>query len=386
MDERRTDNRSVLAGCESNVTGELHIQQRWKQLLIENPGLLHQPALIVPALKNPVTFGELDRRSTALANKLWALYSSVRLRGQDDWIISVSMAPSDELIVTLLAIFKLGAAYLPIDPSFPKNRVIHILEDAKPSLIITSKALRTDVGFDHLGFDIPIFCYDDNVATEHKENEQFEFHSKQDLAVVLYTSGSTGTPKGVRLTHRNIIHRLSWQWRVFPYQSDEVCCFKTALTFVDSIAEVWAPLLKGIPVVVVTKQTTQDTIRFISLLDYHHVTRLVLVPSLLSSIIAHSDDFKQSECPLAALKLWVCSGEVLTAQLLRQFFKHLRGTICNFYGSTEITGDVSYATFSQSQDVESQLHDEKVPLGNFILSYFPNVTFFKLKPKRNVFT
>lgn len=364
MEERRSENRSILAGCESDVTGELYIHHRWRQLLLKNPGLLHQPALIVPALKNPVTFEELDRRSTVLANKIWAVYANDRLQCQNEWIISVSLTPSDELVVTLLAIFKLGAAYLPIDPSFPKNRVVHILEDAKPSLIITSDSIRTEVGFDHLGNDIPIFCNDDNTVDKKDQDQLETFPSKQDLAVVLYTSGSTGTPKGVRLTHRNVICRLSWQWRVFPYEPNEVCCFKTALTFVDSIAEMWAPLLKGIPVVVVTKQTTQDTIRFVSLLDYYRVTRLVLVPSLLSSMIAHSCDFKTSERPLALLRLWVCSGEVLTAQLLRQFFKHFSGTICNFYGSTEITGDVTYATFSNPEDVELQLHDDKVPLGN----------------------
>jgi acyl-coenzyme A synthetase/AMP-(fatty) acid ligase len=186
------------------------------------------------------------------------------------------------------------------------------------------------------------------------------------LAVVLYTSGSTGTPKGVRLTHRNIYHRLNWQWRTFPFIAGEVCCFKTALTFVDSIAEIWAPLLRAVPIVIIPKIITQNPEVFIATLESHCVTRLVLVPSLMSAILAHfngNNKTSASSRSLQQLRLWVCSGEVLSPQLLRQFFHYLDGRVCNFYGSTEVTGDVTCVTFGNSEDVENLLVDNRVPLG-----------------------
>ncbi|XP_046647830.1 tyrocidine synthase 3-like isoform X2 [Daphnia pulicaria] len=392
MEADGNNNKSILAGCEYELSEPFGIHQVWQRLLLTTAELpvdntvRDSPALIVPGRKQAhVTFGQLEQRAAALAQKLWASrgVDSTLSGCQDDWIIAVCLPPSTELIVSLLAIFKLGAAYLPLDPAFPSNRVAHILDDAKPALLITSTAVLNEVHFGHLFQDLAVYRYDRDDQNEQPAGQQqlapVQPARHQDLAVVLYTSGSTGTPKGVRLTHRNIYHRLNWQWRTFPFIAGEVCCFKTALTFVDSIAEIWAPLLRAVPIVIIPKIITQNPEVFIATLESHCVTRLVLVPSLMSAILAHfsgNNKTSASNRSLQQLRLWVCSGEVLSPQLLRQFFHYLDGRVCNFYGSTEVTGDVTCVTFGNSEDVENLLVDNRVPLG----SALDNCAIYILSP------
>lgn len=377
-------NKSILTGSEYELVGPFPIHQVWQRLLqsTELQDIGDRPALLLPGRKpSTVTFAQLDQRATALARRLWANVQVDRSnRGPGDLITAVCLPPSAELVVTLLAIFKIGGAYLPLDPAFPSNRVAHILDDAKPALLVTSTAVLGDVRFDQIVHDLAVFRYDndDDIANSVSNGEVLPT-AGQDLAVVLYTSGSTGTPKGVRLTHRNIYHRLSWQWRAFPFEANEVCCFKTALTFVDSIAEIWAPLLKAVPIIVVPKIVTQNPEAFIATMETYRVTRLVLVPSLLSAILAHVSGASNitPNRPLHHLRLWVCSGEVLTPQLLHLFFQHLDGKVCNFYGSTEVTGDVTCVTFRNKDDVDGMQMDNRVPLGMYSVQPSVKEHFFR---------
>lgn len=295
-------------------------------------------------------------------------------------LIAVCMHPSDRLVSVLMACWKAGAAYVPLDPTFPAARVTHILNDSRPFLVVKDAGIELDtavndgkiiscITFDQLFADSKIFP-DSSLKDEEGIRTVEDNDPTEKTAIVLYTSGSTGAPKGVRIPHRAILNRLNWQWRVFPFADDEriATCLKTALTFVDSVSELFSPLLQGRGLVVAPKATTRNPEELLRLLAETGVRRLILVPSLLRAILLCVKPSNSGAEPAIAaharnVKLWVCSGEILPLQLLKDFFTRFpRGsTICNFYGSTEVMGDVTFQTFSSQEEVETC--DSTVPIG-----------------------
>ena len=285
----------------------------------------------------------------------------------NDFIVAVCMQPSDNLVTTLLAIWKCGAAYLPLDVTFPANRIEHILGESKPVLVIIDD-----------NFDRPeVFGTVKSINFNELKKESLAFSNANidisetlteglsDLGLVLYTSGSTGVPKGVRVPQSIVQNRLEWQWKRFPYSSTEIYgIFKTALTFVDSVSEIWGPLLNGLTVVVVPKEVTKDPQRLVDMLEEYKIERLVLVPTLLRSLLMFLS--LQDSCAerlLMNLKIWVCSGEPLSITLSKEFYDYFEeGThmLCNFYGSTEVMGDVTYFVCESKKQLDSL---ERVPIG-----------------------
>ncbi|KAJ8986012.1 hypothetical protein NQ317_013896 [Molorchus minor] len=235
------------------------------------------------------SYRNLDRITNKLARAIAQLTVSYNMpRNADgDYIIAVNMHPTDHLIMVLLAIWKAGAAYLPLDHAFPGPRIDHIVREAKPVMVIYDEETASDSYLDtfKLSFE-ELVNQSNNQPEEALEGEERLSHVNDDLAIVLYTSGSTGIPKGVRIPHKVILNRLQWQFKRFPYSNTEnVCIFKTALTFVDSISEIWGPLISGRCLLVVPKALTKDPEKLVTLMDEYKIERLVLVPSLLRSLL-----------------------------------------------------------------------------------------------------
>lgn len=169
-----------------------------------------------------------------------------------DWIVAVCMPPSERLITTLLAIWKAGAAYLPIDAAFPQQRIEHIVDESRPVLVVYDAAYAGEAGAaglagrPHLTADELQEQSEQFGGGDVRAEETLGGCDRAELAIVLYTSGSTGVPKGVRMPHSILQNRLQWQFEAFPYGADErTGVFKTALTFVDSVSEIWGPLLNS---------------------------------------------------------------------------------------------------------------------------------------------
>jgi amino acid adenylation domain-containing protein len=312
--------------------------------------------------KEEISCRELKYRTNQLANYL-------RQRGvrQGDFV-GVCMDRSPELVVSLLGILKAGAAYVAMDPAYPRDRLAFMVQDSRLSTVLTSDQMAAS--FAQRGAQA--ICPDtDREAIIHLGTEAPQITTGPlDVAYVIYTSGSTGKPKGVLGLHQGVINRCSWMWDLYPFSSDEICCQKTALSFVDSVWEIFGPLLQGITNLIIPEDLVVDPRRLIDCLDDKMVTRLVLVPSLLRAIL---DAGGAALKLLPRLRYCISSGEALTAELALRCYEKLPDvTILNLYGSTEVSADVA------CYEVPRQLPGGRVLIGRPISNtqiYIVDTTF-----------
>jgi amino acid adenylation domain-containing protein/non-ribosomal peptide synthase protein (TIGR01720 family) len=277
------------------------------------------------------TFAALEALACRVANHLIALGVTPGAR------VAVAFERSPEMVAALLGVLETGAAFVPIDPALPRDRVAFMLVDAEPAAVLTQTRLAGALPAE----SVPVISVDDpeGPVARASSSRPERRDPADDVAYVLYTSGSTGRPKGVCGTHAGAVNRLAWQWEAFPFRAGEVCCQKTTLAFVDAVAEIFAPLLQGVPAVLVPDEVRGDLARLVEILAGARVTRLVVVPSLLAALLDVYPDLSER---LPALQRWTTSGETLSAELCERFVRALPGrTLVNLYGCSEVTADVT---------------------------------------------
>ena len=277
-----------------------------------------------------LTYRALNRRANQLAHYL------IRLGIGPEKLVGICVERSIEMVVGLLGILKSGGAYVPLDPRYPHERVGFMMDDSQISALLIRKKFLSSVCY--RGLTIPL---DDPQVCWHEHEENPKNVAMSDApAYVIYTSGSTGIPKGVIGTHRGAVNRFVWMWRRFPLEANEKGCVKTSLSFVDSVWELFGPMLHGVRIVLIPDDVVQDIPRFVQELAQRRITRIVLVPSLLQSILDTVPDILDR---LPDLKIWSSSGESLSKELADQFRTHLPGRkLLNLYGSSEVAADVTF--------------------------------------------
>jgi amino acid adenylation domain-containing protein len=279
-----------------------------------------------------VTFAELNRQANQLAN-----YLRGRGVGLED-VVGVLVERSFEAVVAIMGVLKAGGAYLPLDARAPAQRLKAILDEARANVVITHHPLKGALPEKEGLIVITLDNARPEIALEEANNPETGAVSAN-TACVIYTSGSTGTPKGVAQTHSGLLNRFEWMWETYPFRPYEVCCQKTSLSFVDSVWEIFGPLLRGLPLVIIPDEVVRNPVELINTLVAERITRIVLVPSLLRVLVEScADEFAR----LSALNLWVVSGEPMPSDLLARFRALApESTLLNLYGSSEVAADVT---------------------------------------------
>jgi len=283
-----------------------------------------------------LTYRELNARANQLAHYLRSLGVGPEV------LVGICVERSPNMVVGLLGILKVGGAYIPLDPAYPRQRLAFMLSDAQPAVLLSQERLVERLP-EH---SAQVVCLDSDwhsIAHNSQENPVSTLKANNQ-AYVIYTSGSTGKPKAVVGLHQGAVNRFHWMWQTIPFTAGEVCCQKTSLNFVDSVWEIFGPLLQGIPTVIVPDRVVKDLQQFVATLASNHVTRLVVVPSLLRVLL---NTYTDLQLRLPQLKLWISSGEALSIDLLVQFRQNLAdSTLLNLYGSSEVSADVTCYSLS----------------------------------------
>jgi amino acid adenylation domain-containing protein len=279
-----------------------------------------------------LTYSDLNRYANQVAHYLRALGVGPEV------LVGLCIERSLAMMVGLLGILKAGAAYVPLDPTYPSERLAFMLEDAKPPVVLTQERLVTELP----AYGAQMVCVDAHWPTiaQYSDANPVSETTADNVAYLLYTSGSTGRPKGVLGVHRATLNALAWMWQAYPFAEHEVCCQKTSLSFGDSIQELLGPLLRGIRTILIPDVVLKDLLHFVQTLAFHRVTRLILVPSLLRTLLDTFDDLQEQ---LPSLQLWFAGGEALSSDLWQHFQERLpHCRLVNLYGASEASDDTTW--------------------------------------------
>ncbi|MEM6386095.1 MAG: amino acid adenylation domain-containing protein [Pseudomonadota bacterium] len=324
----RAEDRQRLLTDWQGVEVEFPSDQSLAQVFAERAAETPQATAVI-AGETHVSYGALEAR----ANELSAAMMSKGIGAGDR--VGLCLDRSVDLVAAMLAVLRLDALFVPLAPNLPKARVNYLMTDSGAATVLTKAAYAQR------------FDFTDAVLVEEIDAGDAATVALPPLrtpapdaaAYVAYTSGSTGQPKGVVGTHRATLNRFAWMWRAYPFETGEVMCQKTAISFVDSIWEILGPLLAGVPQVVIPEEVVTEPRRFLETLGDAGVTRLLVVPSLLRALL--ESDLALGEIA-PSLRLLFTSGETLPGDLARQFLDSAPNvTLINLYGSSEVAADVT---------------------------------------------
>jgi mycobactin peptide synthetase MbtE len=303
-----------LAAVLAQSHGELIAMPATTMVAVLEPAVASMPdAIALIADDVELTYAELHRRANRLAR--WLIGMGI---GVED-IIGLRMTISIEFIVAMLAVLKAGAAYLPIDPAYPADRIEYIVTDSRPRMVIGQEE-----------FDAAETAATQMSGVALTDADRIHPLRPEHLAYVIYTSGSTGRPKGVAVAHHAIAEHVDGFIAEWSVSAEDRALQLTSVSFDASLAEIFGALSLGARLIVPRPERLVDISYFVDLIDRHAVTVIQLVPSVLSALLVLPQVTQWK-----SLRHMAVGGEALPGEVADKFASCFDAELRNHYGPTE---------------------------------------------------
>jgi surfactin family lipopeptide synthetase A len=289
-----------------------------------------------------LTYQELNQKANQLANYLLAIGI------EPEQLVGICLERSLDMLVGLLGILKAGAAYVPIDPSYPRDRIEYMLSDSQAQVLVTQDRLIPQA---YAGLIISVDGDKPKLTQQAIDNPKVPISTNQ-LAYVIYTSGSTGKPKGVQVTHKGVTNFLLSMQNTPILSPDDVLVAVTTICFDIAVLELYLPLLVGAKLAIASRDVARDAMQLQQLIISEYCTCMQATPSTWRMLLEigwqGGKNFKV-----------LCGGENLPLSLAQELSSK-NGSVWNLYGPTEAT---VWATISQIKPEDHQVSIGR-PLAN----------------------
>ncbi len=311
--------------------------------LFERQARLRPDAVALRFEDDALTYGELDRRANRLAHRLRAAGAGPEAR------VGVALGRGLDLVVALLAVLKSGAAYVPLDPDYPPERIAYMAADSGMACVVTQDGL-----WDASPLPAGLAVVDPRCdAGAWPETPPAVAVHPDHLAYVIYTSGSTGRPKGAQLCHRQVVRLLRGTDGWFRFGPEDVWTLFHSCAFDFSVWELFGAICTGGQLVIVPYWVSRSPQDFLALLRTQRVTVLNQTPSAFGQLVGLPATYEPPPAgmPGLSLRVVIFGGEALDPQRLRPWIAHFgdaRPELVNMYGITETTVHVTWRRITRA--------------------------------------
>ncbi|WP_322020465.1 amino acid adenylation domain-containing protein [Clostridium butyricum] len=269
-----------------------------------------------------ITYNQLDKKSNQIARTL-------KLKGiKRGDKVPIIVKRSLEMIIGIYGILKAGAAYIPVDPEYPSERIMHMLEDCNANIVLSDKSVISKLKYSRKIIDL----YDEK-NYEVEDTKLDRLHDENDLAYIIYTSGSTGRPKGVMLPHRSVNNFINAMQDEINFRVDMTMLAVTTMSFDIFVLETLLPLSMGLKIVIANEMEQKDPALLSKVIERNNINIIQMTPSRLQMLLSEE---KNSKC-LVDVEDIIVGGEDFPKSLLLKLKEVTSSKIYNVYGPTETT-------------------------------------------------